>query len=920
MSSSTGSGNGAQPPIDEALNSLPPYTNMTIKLGVLALGLLVAFILLNIGRGVYTNLLWFSSLDLRSVYTTILFTRIWLFLAGSLVMAGLMAATFWFAFRSSWGPTQLTLPPLAMVWLRRSLLASMAGLGAIVSISFGSALGNRWELFLKFTNSVPFGLEDPLFHNDASFYVFTLPMLQTVQGWLMGAAIVLLLSAVTVYFVVYSIRSINPYVMSAPKNHIALLGALLMFTIAAGHFLDTYETLFSPGGAVAGATATDVSARIPMLRLLVGVAALSGVIMLAAIRVENVQQAIRVIIMAFGLWVVAGILGGLIVPAAYQRFVVSPSEFERERPYIERNIEWTRYGFDLDRVTEQRYDVREEALATDLVNNPETVSNIRLWDPRPLEDVYNQIQHLRLYYHFTDVDVDRYLVDGQYRQVLVATRELFTEGLDPSAQNWVNLKLVYTHGFGVVMSPVTDWTPEGQPLFFIKDVPPKGALAVDEPRVYYGEETTDYVIVNSREPEFDQPPTEAGGTPIYIDRYDGTGGVTLSGWFRRAAYAWEFADINTLISNQITPESAVLYRRSIRERVEAVAPFLRLDNDPYMVVFDGRLMWIMDAYTATDRVPYSQRLLGRDFNYIRNSVKVVMDAYNGSLTFYTIEPNAPDPLLRVYENIFPGLFRPIEEMPEELHVHIRYPERLMRAQANIFLQYHMDDPKEFFLKEDQWTIPNEVVLEATSVEIDPYYIIMKLPGEEAVEFVMILPFTPKDKENLVAWIAARSDPEHYGELLLYTFPTDRLFNGPSQIEARIDNDPFISEQFTLWGQSGSIVRRGNLLVIPIGETILYAKPIYLQAETLAFPELKRVILASANRVVMEPTLEEAVASLVRGGAGAQPSGGAGPAPGVFSEQFLAELQTLLDSIRAVQEGLGSVDESIEALQSLAGEE
>ncbi len=923
MLESDGNGANARPPFGRLgeLQNLPPYTGLVIRLSILAAGLIALFILLNIGRSIYTNMLWFSSLDLRSVYTTILVTRVWLFFAGFLVMGALTALSFWIAYRTSWGPSQVGLPESTVLWLRRVLLWSMAIVGLLIAASFGGALTGRWELFLKFMNSTPFELQDPLFNRDVGFYAFTMPMLHTIQGWLMGAAIVLLLASGSVYFVVYSIRGVNPLALRGPMVHIAVLSAFLMFTIAGGHYLDTFETLFSTQGAVVGATATDVSARIPMLWLLTGVATLSGLMMLATLRVRGMQQSIRLIAMAFGLWVVAGLLGGLAVPAVYQRFVVAPGELERERTYIERNIEWTRYGFDLDRVTEQPYDVRDDALASDLINNPETVNNIRLWDPRPLLDVYNQIQHLRLYYNFQDVDVDRYEVDGDYRQVLLGTRELIPEGLDPSAQSWVNRRLVYTHGYGVVMSPATDFTAEGQPTFFIKDIPLQGEFAVDQPRVYYGENTNEFVIVNSREAQFDRPAIAQGEQPVYIERYDGDGGVTLSSFLRRAAYAWEFADINILISNQFTSESKVLYRRNVRERVEALAPFLLLDRDPYMVVDDGHLFWIQDAYTTTDRLPYSKRLDNRDYNYIRNSVKVVVDAFDGTVAFYTIEPRRPDPMLRVYENIFPDLFRPISEMSESLRTHIRYPERLLRAQATTFLQYHMTDPKEFFLKEDQWAIPDEVVLEGISQPVDPYYVIMKLPGQGREEFVLILPFTPQDKPNLVAWMAARSDGEHYGDILLFTFPTDRLFNGPSQVEARIDNDPLVSEQFTLWGQSGSIVIRGNLLVIPVGESLLYAEPIYLQAESLEFPELKRVILASADRVVMEPTLQRAVAALLSGRDVTVSPGGGEPVPGgIAPERFLIELERLRQAVDAFQDGLDTLDESLESLEGLAQEE
>jgi uncharacterized membrane protein (UPF0182 family) len=905
----------------DVVGGWPRHTGLLAKISIGLTVLVVLFLLLNFARSVYTNILWFSSLELRSVYTTILWTKASLFVTGLIVMGSLTAVSLWFAWRTSWEPNQLGMPPSTLEWLRRSLIAGMITAGVITALSFATALSNRWEQFLLFINSTAFGLEDPLFHNDVGFYIFTMPMLHTIQGWLMGAAVVLLLLVITLFFLVYSIRGVSPWAQAGPKALVAIIGAGLMFTLAGGHFLDTYETLFSTSGAVTGATATDISARIPMLRLLTGIALLSGVIMLLALRTRTVQRATQVVVGAFGLWVVVGIIGGLLVPMFYQRFVVSPNELEREREFVARNIEWTRFGFDLDRVEEKLFDVRPDSLAADIAANPQTVNNIRLWDPRPLLDVYNQIQHLRLYYNFLDVDVDRYVIDGENRQVLLSTRELFPDGLDISAQNWVNRKLVYTHGFGVVVSPATDFTPEGQPLFFLKDVPPTGSLQVDQPRIYYSEGAESFVIVNSEEAQFDRPSNEQNGQPVYIERYEGEGGVSLSTIFRRAAFAWEFLDINVLISGQVTSESKALYRRDIRERIQTVAPFLRLDRDPYIVVNDGRLFWIQDAFTTTDRLPYSKRLNDRDFNYLRNSVKVVVDAFNGSLTFYSIEPHRIDPMLRVYEKAFPDLFLPISQMDEGLRAHIRYPEVLLRAQAQTFLQYHMTDPKEFFLKEDQWAIPNEVVLEGISQPVDPYYVIMKLPGEEKEEFVLILPFTPQDKPNLVAWMAARSDDEHYGDILVFNFPTDRLFNGPSQVEARIDNDPDISEQFTLWGQSGSKVIRGNLLVIPVGESLLYAEPIYLQAELLEFPELKRVILASADRVVMEPTLKEALRSLLSGQQTPAAIPGQGPPPsGIATEQLRLELALLRQVLQSFQEGLATVGETVEAIQDLLGHE
>ena len=916
MQESDGNGRAGGPALGPGPN-LPLPAGLALRAAAVGSVLLLLFLLASFLRGVYTNILWFSSLGHTQVYITVLSTQVWLFVAGFATMGLLTAIVFRWAWISSWGPSQLDLTPGALIWLRRALLFSIWGTGAIVALSFATALGTRWEVFLRFVNASSFGRADPIFGLDVAFYTFVLPVLHTIQGWLMAAAIVLLVTIVGLFFLVYSVRGTNPLDDSGPRRVLTVLAVFLMLTLAAGHFLDTYETLFSTSGAVTGATATDVSVRIPMLRLLTAIAILAGLIMLLALRSASAEQAARIVLGAFGLWVVTGLVGGLAVPMLYQRFAVSPSELEREREYIGHNIEWTRYGFGLDHVTEEHFDVREDTLAADIALHPETIDNIRLWDPRPLLDVYNQLQHLRLYYSFSDVDVDRYLIDGTYRQVLLGTRELSPEGLDPSAQNWVNRKLVYTHGYGVVMSPATDFTSEGQPEFYLKDVPPTGIMQVTQPRVYYGETAQDFVIVNSREAQFDRPPAVAGGPPIYIDQYDGSGGVALSSFARRVAYAWEFADINVLISGQVTPKSRVLYRRAIRERIETIAPFLRLDRDPYMVVDEGSLFWIQDAYTTTDRLPYAKRLDDRDFNYVRNSVKVVVNAYDGAVTFYTIESHSPDPILATYQRAFPNLFRPITDMPDGLRRHLRYPEVLLRAQAQTFLQYHMTDPKEFFLKEDQWAIPEEV-FGGQSVQVDPYYVIMKLPRHDEAEFVMILPFTPQDKPNLVGWMAARSDGSHYGDILIYTFPTERQFNGPSQVEARIDNDPGISEQFTLWGQSGSTVIRGNLLVIPVGESLLYAEPIYLQAESLNFPELKRVVLATADHVVMEPTLELAVNALIQRGDATKSE--EQTSPGNISPNLLrAELERLRSTLNSLREDIEALDAGLEELEALTQE-
>ena len=948
---------------------LSPGGSLLSKIAIAAAVLLGAYLIIDFLREAYTNWLWFSSLGLRSVYSTVLFTRVWLYIVGLAVSGTALAFTYRTAFRAAWGPPVLPFSDWAFTWIRRGIIGGVIAMGTIIAFSFASGLANRYEVFLLFMNATDFGITDPHFGIDVGFYMFTMPMLHTIQGWLMGLAIVLIVTTAGIYLLVFSARGVNPVFGVRARGQLAITGAFLMATIAFAHFLDRYETLFSPFGAVTGTAYADVNARLPALLLLTVIALISGAIMLFALRVQNLRQSLRLILAAFGLWVFAALVAGLVWPALTQRLAVSPSELQRERPYIERNIEWTRLGFDLERIDVRPYDVHEETLAADVAANPETMQNIRLWDPRPLESVLNQLQHLRLYYSFLDVDVDRYIVDGDYRQVLVGAREMFQSGLDPTAQNWVNRTLIYTHGYGLVVSTATDFSQSGQPNFILRDVPPSGSFEIAQPRIYYGEGygldsadyadrlslddeteaelragiiTNDAIIVNTTEPQFDRPAGDESATPEFIDTYDGAGGVALPSFFRRAAYAWELLDANVLLSRQFTPESRVLYRRNIADRVATVAPFLELDDDPYLVIHDDRLYWIQDAFMTSDRLPYSGRIgadrvgpnsefesFTRPFNYIRNSVKVVVDAYNGSMDFYSLETGGPDPLLEVYRNIFPTLFTPIEEMPPALREHIRYPEELLRAQAEIFLQYHMTDAKEFFLKEDEWQLAEEVVGVDVPVNPDnpngearprnrtitPYYVIMKLPGADAEEFVLILPFTPKEKPNLVAWMAARSDGAEYGETIVFEFPKDRLFNGPSQIEARIDNDPTISEQFTLWNQSGSQVLRGNLLVIPIGEALLYAEPIYLQAESLAFPELKRVILATNDRVVMEPTLDEAVASLL----GDRAQAATGTLGGLEREELERILDDLVEAVESLQGDTQMLEQSLDALRDLTRE-
>ncbi len=911
--------------------SLGPY----LKWGAVILGLIILFGVFSFGRGVYTDLLWFDSLGLRSIFLKVTITKIVLFGVGSLSVAIILAASLRVAHHYSAGAIELPLPSEVTSVLSRVVTWGAVIAIIVLSIIFGSVISGQWELFLKFTNSVPFGQMDPVYGRDLGFYIFSLPLYSFLQGWVLGIGIVTLLATVAVHFINYSLRGGSYELTGARLVHLSVIAAIIMLTLAAGHWLDRWALVHSEDGYGFGAFYTDLNARKPALLIMTIVAVAASVLILANTYVRQM----RIVVGAVVLWIVLGIVLGTAWPGITQRVRVDPQQLARETPYINRNIEMTRQAFALDRIEEAFYPAVSSGVGSDLVEqNLQTINNIRLWDYRPLSSVYKQIQLIRPYYDFKDADVDRYYIDGQYKQVLLSAREVAPEKLSPDSQTWVNNKLVYTHGIGIAMSPVTEFTPEGRPEFYAKDIPADGAipigihdgetppdLTVDNPRIYYGENTLDSVIVNSNTDELDYQ-TEQGD--LIRTRYAGAGGVQLSSILRRIAYAWQFGDVNILISGEIKGESRLQYRRAIQERVATVAPFLLLDHDPYIVAAEGGLFWVQDAYTATDQYPYSDPLgdpaSGR-INYMRNSVKVAIDAYDGSLAFYIWDED--DPIVRTYERIFPDLFRGADEMPEGLRSHVRYPQDFFSVQAEKYIRYHMQDPQNFYNDEDLWARPNEKFGQGDDLqEVEPYYVIMKLPGEETEEFVQLLPYTPNQRQNLIGWLAARSDGENYGKLVAFNFPKDRQIDGPEQVEARIDNDQDISAWFTLRCAEGSICLRGNLLVIPIGDSLLYAEPVYIQAQGVEFPELKRVILATANRVVMENSLGLALAALT----GEQSlitigeSATARPEAPTAVEQVGNELQRqiiiLSDTIVEIRDDLASLEEALDKLKEITGGE
>jgi hypothetical protein len=862
---------------------MPPVKHgwTTARVILILAGALTLFILINISKGFYTEWLWFSSLGYGSVYATILKTKVLVFFSAAIIFGILFLGNLVLATRLT-PKTEAHFWPWAIVRQLQQILRVNVILGtALLSLIFGLVAQGNWLVVLRFFNMQPFGITDPVFSREIGFYVFSLPFLHLLRGWLLWALIVTLLGSAGVYLLSYTVQRLS---FDRARPVLAHIGGLVMAILglfAWGYWLGIWELVFSPRGVVFGASYADMHAKLPaQWVLLVIVVIFMGVILFSVLRRNS-----RWPVYGIGGWIVAAIVVGGIFPGLVQRFQVEPNELGRETPYIEYNIQFTREAFALNRVEEQSFPAEETPSPQDIAQNEVTINNIRLWDPRPLKDTYNQLQSFRLYYDFNDVDIDRYVIDGEYRQVMLSARELSAEKLAGEAQTWVNRRLQFTHGYGIALSPVNEVSAQGLPELLVKDIPPVGNFNIEQPEIYFGEKTNNYVIVKTKTEEFDFP---MGDENVY-GFYQGKAGVSLDGFVRRLVYAWQFGDLNILISGQLTRESRVLYYRNIRERVNHLAPFLTLDRDPYLVVMDGRLFWIQDAYTTTDRYPYSEPLGG--LNYIRNSVKAVIDAYDGSVTFYVTDPE--DALIRTYQAIFPKLFVPAGQMPDSLRSHIRYPEDMFSIQAEVYQTYHMRDARVFYNKEDLWAVPKEVYFGSEQL-MEPYYIIMRLPGEEEEEFLLMLPFTPVSKKVTIGWLAARSDGENYGKLFAYLFPKERTAYGPSQIENRIGQDTVITEQLALWGRGGSRVIRGNLLLIPLGKSTLFVEPVFLEAETGGLPELKRVIVVAGEQIAMEPTLQESIAAIF--GTEAPPTEPVvkPPAPPGLEEPVAADIANLIE--------------------------
>jgi len=738
----------------------------------------------------------------------------------------------------------------------------VAGVSVLLGLLIAIGEAGNWDLVLRFIHQAPYGLSDPLFGKDIGFYLFSLPAYVALKNWMMWT---LFLSAVVsgaVYLAHGDITLDNRRrsISSAAVVHgSALLG--LFFALKAWSYgLDRFLLAYSDNGVVVGAGYTDIHVELPVLWWLVALASIATLASWANLWVRTWKLPVTAAALVIG----GSVIGASVYPALFQRFYVKPSELQLEAPYIQRNITLTQEAYKLREITVKPFPAEQDLTFQSLQANRATIDNIRLWDWQPLMDTYAQLQEIRTYYKFRDVDVDRYELDGSYQQVMLSARELEPALLPSNAQTWVNLHLLFTHGNGVVMSPVTKKSDEGLPIFYLQDIPPvaSGGPAIREPRIYFGQGTDSYVIVKTSTPEFDYP---KGKDNVYTT-YDGADGISIGRGARRSLFAWYFGDPNILLSSYITGESRILFRRNIRDRVSAIAPFLRLDQDPYLVISDGRLFWVQDAYTTSNWFPYAQPLPGGGINYIRNSIKAVVDAYNGTTEFYVAD--ASDPIITTYRRIFPGLFKPLESMPPDLQKHIRYPEDIFLVQAQVYRAYHMSAPEVFYNREDLWQFPREPagidgVRGGVDAKMAPYYINMRLPGEERTEFFLMLPMVPSQRENMIAWLAARCDQPDYGKLIVYEFPKDKLVYGPFQIDARLNQNTEISQQISLWNQMGSRVIRGNQLVIPIENSILYVSPLYLRAETGQLPELKRVIAAYGDHVVMEETLGGALAALFK---------------------------------------------------------
>jgi uncharacterized membrane protein (UPF0182 family) len=874
----------------------------TVILGISAI---LVLILAGITISIYPDWLWFGNLNFAPVFWTMVLGRYGVAAAIWLLMIITLSANLYAAQRFHREDEQKITEIAGMPVSGRSLNILILAAILVVSFIIASKGSVQWNMVLSYLEQQPFGKTDPIFGRDIGFYVFSLPFYLFVREQLLIILLFAALVALIWYVKGGGIQLIGelgltedgpaaiPKVKLADKvgKHLLVLAGVLILLFAWGYHLKAYEVLYSTQGPAFGASYTDVNIKILAYRILMGMSILLGFF----IFFNAFKLKLKPLLISAGIWIVAVAVLTIGLPIMVQQFMVKPNELAKESPYIAYNIDFTRQAYNLNNIKEVDFEVNNSLSAEEIKKHDATIQNIRVWDERPLLKTYRQIQTIRLYYDFNNVDVDRYMIADQYRQIMLAARELVVDQLPPQAKTWVNKHLIYTHGYGLAMSPVNEVTAEGLPRLMVKNVPPAVSidLKIDRPEIYFGEKTTEYILVKTSTREFDYP---RGDKNVYTS-YQGKGGVLINSFVRRLLFAIEFQDPQILFTTYLTPESRIMFNRRIKKRVTAIAPFLAYDTDPYMVVSGGRLFWIQDAYTASNMYPYSKRsktpFRKRELNYIRNSVKVIIDAYDGHVTYYMID--AQDPILKTYSKVYPDLFKPLDVMPADLKKHLRYPYDLFGIQAQTYAKYHMQDAQVFYNQEDLWESPDEIYGDNRQM-MKPYYIIIKLPDEDKEEFLLMIPYTPSQKDNMIGWLAARSDLPHYGNLLVYKLSKDKLAYGPMQVEARIDQQTDISRELSLWGQRGSRVIRGNLLAIPVSDSFIYVEPIYLEAKqesqsrtqsalppkrgqpqqqptrterkgastTAALPELKRIIVALGGRVAMEEKLDHALSRVLGG--------------------------------------------------------
>jgi len=870
--------------------------------------LVIVIIVILIGLGMlvsslYSGWLWFQNLQFSSVFLTMVISKILIGLIAALFFLLAVGINYYVArlYVKKTHPVSGGAGGISVEGLPFSERGVRWAIGAfliIIALMIGSAASTKWIMILRYFHPKSFGISDPIFGRDVAFYVFSLPFYLFLKNWIMGFIVFSGVVAILAYkagnLITMEMGTIQAQdqkvqlptkvrIDSPVRKHLSILGMIIAALLIWGYWLKAYLLMYSTGGPAFGASYTDIHVQLAAYRIFMVV--LGAFAICLAINMVRHRRAFLLVGLAGTLGVM--VVAGSIIPFLVQKIVVKPNELDVERRFIAYNIENTSRAYNLDRIQEKDFIINENLTMADIVENRLTIENIRIWDERPLKETYDQLQSIRLYYDFSGIDVDRYFLDGQYRQVTLSAREISVDQLPLQARTWVNRHLKFTHGYGLALSPVNQVTQEGLPNLLIKDLPPvivTRGIEVKRPEIYYGEKTKNYVIVRTKEKEFDYP---KGDSNVYTT-YQGDGGVPINSFLRRLLFAITFRSTDILFTGYLTPQSRIMFYRIIDKRVKKIAPFLRFDRDPYLVIADGHIFWMLDGYTTTSMYPYSSRMsekFGLEINYIRNSVKAIVNAYTGKVGFYVIDE--ADPIIQSFMEIFPDLFRPFDEMPESLKSHIRYPRDLFDIQAAMYRSYHMHDVQVFYNKEDLWQVPNELYAD-TQQKMEPYYIIIKPPGEKREEFLLMLPFTPSKKANMIAWLAARSDMPNYGDLLVYKLPKDKLIFGPMQVEARVDQQTDISRELTLWGQKGSRVIRGNLLAIPIEESFLFVEPVYLQASqelkpeveptgkmarkpsmrrpeqptrSIALPELKRVIVAYGNEVVMKKDLDSSLAAI-----------------------------------------------------------